>query len=254
MSGGFSNLPKCRTMDARTVRTMTQIDTIRSETDLSDNPDFVEIAKAYRIHGWRLNESAMAEFPVSKDTGDSIDNFLRSPGPELLVFDCHPEANVYPMVPVERRCRRWFSGTNRNCKTKLEGTTMQVFHIRYRNAQGALMRILNAASRRGLKLGSVHAEAAGQEHGVTLLLEATQRAARWGQLGRQERARGRPPAQRRRRGDEPRGRKNRHAGNCKNTAKLVHIKHFWVRLRAARQIARRQRNCENRQTQPAPCR
>ena len=71
-----------------------------SETDLSDNPDFVEIAKAYRIHGWRLNESAMAEFPVSKDTGDSIDSFLRSPGPELLVFDCHPEANVYPMVPA----------------------------------------------------------------------------------------------------------------------------------------------------------
>ncbi|MFZ0294095.1 MAG: biosynthetic-type acetolactate synthase large subunit [Candidatus Sulfotelmatobacter sp.] len=71
-----------------------------SETDLSDNPDFVEIAKAYRIHGWRLNESAMAEFPVSKDTGASIDNFLRSPGPELLVFDCHPEANVYPMVPA----------------------------------------------------------------------------------------------------------------------------------------------------------
>jgi acetolactate synthase I/II/III large subunit len=71
-----------------------------SETDLSDNPDFVEIAKAYRIHGWRLNESAMAEFPVSKHTGDSIDNFLRSPEPELLVFDCHPEANVYPMVPA----------------------------------------------------------------------------------------------------------------------------------------------------------
>ena len=71
-----------------------------SETDLSDNPDFVEIAKAYRIHGWRLNESAMAEFPVSKETGASIDNFLRSPGPELLVFDCHPEANVYPMVPA----------------------------------------------------------------------------------------------------------------------------------------------------------
>src|SRR5579862_3013074 len=71
-----------------------------AETDLSDNPDFVEIAKAYRIHGWRLNESAMAEFPVSKNTGDSIDNFLRSTEPELLVFDCHPEANVYPMVPA----------------------------------------------------------------------------------------------------------------------------------------------------------
>ena len=71
-----------------------------AETDLSDNPDFVEIAKAYKIHGWRLNEAAMAEFPVSAETGNLIENFLRSPGPELLVFDCAPEANVYPMVPA----------------------------------------------------------------------------------------------------------------------------------------------------------
>jgi len=71
-----------------------------AETDLSDNPDFVEIAKAYKIHGWRLNEAAMAEFPVSDETGDLIEKFLRSPNAELLVFDCHPEANVYPMVPA----------------------------------------------------------------------------------------------------------------------------------------------------------
>jgi acetolactate synthase I/II/III large subunit len=71
-----------------------------AETDLSDNPDFVEIAKAYKIHGWRLNETAMQEYPVSAETGDLIDNFLRSPHAELLVFDCHPEANVYPMVPA----------------------------------------------------------------------------------------------------------------------------------------------------------
>jgi acetolactate synthase regulatory subunit len=50
---------------------------------------------------------------------------------------------------------------------------MQVFHIRYRNAQGTLMRILNAASRRGLDLASVHAEAAAQDHAVTLLLDAS---------------------------------------------------------------------------------
>jgi acetolactate synthase small subunit len=50
---------------------------------------------------------------------------------------------------------------------------MQVFHIRYRNAQGALMRILNAISRRGLDLTSVHAEAAGQDHAVTVLLDVT---------------------------------------------------------------------------------
>ena len=71
-----------------------------AETDLSDNPDFVEIAKAYKIHGWRLNEAAVAQYPVSAETGDLIENFLRSPEPELLVFDCHPEANVYPMVPA----------------------------------------------------------------------------------------------------------------------------------------------------------
>src|SRR5260370_38176371 len=58
-----------------------------AETDLSDNPDFVEIAKAYKIHGWRLNEPAMAEFPVSAETGDRIENFLGSPGPGVLRFD-----------------------------------------------------------------------------------------------------------------------------------------------------------------------
>jgi acetolactate synthase small subunit len=51
--------------------------------------------------------------------------------------------------------------------------TMQVFHIRYRNAQGALMRILNAISRRGLDLTSVRAEAAVQDHAVTVLLDVT---------------------------------------------------------------------------------
>jgi acetolactate synthase-1/2/3 large subunit len=71
-----------------------------AETDLSDNPDFVEIAKAYKIHGWRMNEAAMAEYPVSAGTGDQIDRFLASPEAELLVFDCAPEANVYPMVPA----------------------------------------------------------------------------------------------------------------------------------------------------------
>jgi hypothetical protein len=42
----------------------------------------------------------MREYPVSNYTGDLIDGFLRSRGPELLVFDCAPEANVYPMVPA----------------------------------------------------------------------------------------------------------------------------------------------------------
>jgi acetolactate synthase-1/2/3 large subunit len=74
-----------------------------AETDLSDNPDFVEIARAYRIHAKRLNEEAMREYPASAETGDQIDRVLQSSEPELLVFDCHPEANVYPMVPAGRR-------------------------------------------------------------------------------------------------------------------------------------------------------
>src|ERR1700693_560706 len=71
-----------------------------AETDLSDNPDFVEIAKAYKIHAWNLREDAMRQFPVSDQTGDLLDRFLDSPKPELLVFDCQPEANVFPMVPA----------------------------------------------------------------------------------------------------------------------------------------------------------
>jgi acetolactate synthase-1/2/3 large subunit len=71
-----------------------------AETDLSDNPDFVEIAKAYRINAVRINEDVMREYPVTSETADALEKFLRSPEPELLVFDCAPEANVYPMVPA----------------------------------------------------------------------------------------------------------------------------------------------------------
>jgi len=48
---------------------------------------------------------------------------------------------------------------------------MQAFQIQYRNTQGTLMRILNAASRRALDMPSVHAEATETDHQVTLLLE-----------------------------------------------------------------------------------
>jgi len=71
-----------------------------SETDLSDNPDFAEVARAYRIYGDHLDEDAMREVPVSDAVSATLQRFLRSPEPELLVFDCHPEANVYPMVPA----------------------------------------------------------------------------------------------------------------------------------------------------------
>jgi len=57
------------------------------------------------------------------------------------------------------------------------------FHIRYRNTQGTLMRILNAASRRGLDLPAVTAEAAERDHQVTLVLDVNQKQV--GQLCRE---------------------------------------------------------------------
>jgi len=57
------------------------------------------------------------------------------------------------------------------------------FHIRYRNTQGTLMRILNAASRRALDLTAVHAEPAERDHQVTLTLDVNQKQV--GQLYRE---------------------------------------------------------------------
>ena len=59
---------------------------------------------------------------------------------------------------------------------------MHAFHIRYRNTQGTLMRILNAASRRALDMPYVQAIPTGHEHTATLLLEVN--AKQIGQLCR----------------------------------------------------------------------
>ena len=50
---------------------------------------------------------------------------------------------------------------------------MHIFHIHYRNTQGTLMRIINAASRRALDLPYVKGEANANGHQATLLLEVT---------------------------------------------------------------------------------
>jgi hypothetical protein len=59
---------------------------------------------------------------------------------------------------------------------------MHAFHIRYRNTQGTLMRIINAASRRALDIPYVQAKKTGPEHTATLLLEVN--AKQIGQLCR----------------------------------------------------------------------
>jgi acetolactate synthase I/II/III large subunit len=71
-----------------------------AETDMSDNPDFVEIAKAYKISASLLREEEFLDPEKSADFAARLDAFFKSQQPELLVFECHPEANVYPMVPA----------------------------------------------------------------------------------------------------------------------------------------------------------
>jgi acetolactate synthase-1/2/3 large subunit len=71
-----------------------------AETDLSDNPDFVAIGQAYKIRSFAVNEEELQPATLSDETMKPLNDFLSSPEPELLVFECHPEANVYPMVPA----------------------------------------------------------------------------------------------------------------------------------------------------------
>ncbi len=71
-----------------------------AETDMSDNPDFVEIAKAYKISASLLREEEFLDPDKGADVAARLDSFFQSQQPELLVFECHPEANVYPMVPA----------------------------------------------------------------------------------------------------------------------------------------------------------
>ena len=63
---------------------------------------------------------------------------------------------------------------------------MQAFHIHYRNTQGTLMRILNAASRRGIDMPYVRATPNEHAHAVTLLLDINPKQT--GQLCRDWRA------------------------------------------------------------------
>jgi acetolactate synthase-1/2/3 large subunit len=70
-----------------------------AETDLSDNPDFVAIASAYGISGERLQVDPSAPDGLPAGSRDVLRDFLRARESRLLVFECPPEANVFPMVP-----------------------------------------------------------------------------------------------------------------------------------------------------------
>ena len=70
-----------------------------AETDLSDNPDFVQLARAYGIEGEHLRLDAGGPQGLPKNRGELLRRFLAAPEARLLVFECAPEANVFPMVP-----------------------------------------------------------------------------------------------------------------------------------------------------------
>ena len=62
-----------------------------SETILTDNPDFVALAKAFDIPGQRITEKAQV--------AEAIKCLLTSDGPYLLQVSIDDAENVWPLVP-----------------------------------------------------------------------------------------------------------------------------------------------------------
>jgi len=62
-----------------------------SEIDLSDNPDFAEVARAFGIEAFTIDHRS--EVP------GAIDRLLRTRGAILLHVRIDPRENVWPLVP-----------------------------------------------------------------------------------------------------------------------------------------------------------
>jgi acetolactate synthase-1/2/3 large subunit len=59
------------------------------------NPDFVKVAEAYGVRGWKVTRPA--------EVGDAVAEARAHPGPALIEFQVAQEGeegNVYPMVPA----------------------------------------------------------------------------------------------------------------------------------------------------------
>ncbi len=63
-----------------------------SATDLSDNPDFVAIARAYGIRGETVEDASSLD--------GALQRFLAEDGPALLHCACYPGENVWPLIPA----------------------------------------------------------------------------------------------------------------------------------------------------------
>ncbi|MEM9301525.1 MAG: acetolactate synthase 2 catalytic subunit [Pseudomonadota bacterium] len=62
-----------------------------SEVDLSDNPDFAEVARAFGVEAFTLQDR--------EDVADGIERLLATEGPCLMHVPIDKQANVWPLVP-----------------------------------------------------------------------------------------------------------------------------------------------------------
>jgi acetolactate synthase-1/2/3 large subunit len=62
-----------------------------SEVDLSDNPDFVAVARAFGVEAFRID--------ARDQVSDGIARLLAAPGPCLMHVLIDPKENVWPLVP-----------------------------------------------------------------------------------------------------------------------------------------------------------
>ncbi|HEY6396380.1 MAG TPA: thiamine pyrophosphate-dependent enzyme, partial [Solirubrobacteraceae bacterium] len=65
---------------------------VRSAVDLRVGPDFVKLADAFGMPGWRTDKAG--------DVGAILDKMVAHPGPCIGEFIIDPEANVRPIVPL----------------------------------------------------------------------------------------------------------------------------------------------------------
>jgi len=62
-----------------------------SECNLSSNPDFVKLAEAYGIKGYRVADPSQVRA--------TLEEAMAHPGPVVMDFVIPPEEKVFPFVP-----------------------------------------------------------------------------------------------------------------------------------------------------------
>ena len=66
-----------------------------ASTIFDQNPDFIQLTKAFDIPAIRVEKKSKVE--------SSIKKMLKSKGPFLVEFRIDPDAHVYPMIPSGAR-------------------------------------------------------------------------------------------------------------------------------------------------------